>query len=168
MDKKRYKRRRKRRTKSREIIDLHLLRHYRRQLHCWWCGRRNEGNSFHAHHLFGRGMGGWSRFDIPENLCALCPECHAAHHNGNRPLTDDLLAVVAARLETTQDAIRDRINALRWGDRNERGQAGSGEDVVVPGDQRGRVRPPLLAEPSGDRGPGVEADEDQEGGWSRF
>jgi len=94
-----------------------LLDEFRFKPRCEWCGRLMCNERLHPHHIFGRGMGGWSRMDVRINLVGLCAEDHAAHHNGQRPLTIDLLAIVAAREKTTQDAIRDEINCLRWGRR---------------------------------------------------
>lgn len=148
------------------IIDEDLLGEYRACRTCWWCGETIIGSA-HAHHLFGRGMGGWSRFDIRENLAALCPSCHGAHHDGNRPLTIDLLAVVAARLKTTQEAIRDKINCLRWERGDGDGQVGTRNGGLVHQHQRDDVPAPLDREPRGDRPSGVEADEVDER-WEEF
>lgn len=151
---------------GRAIINEALLDEYRACRTCWWCGKSVA--SCHVHHLTGRGMGGGLRFDVRENLAALCFACHGSHHDGNRPLTEDLLTVVAARLKTTQDALRDRLNCLRWG-KHEDAQAGTRNGAAVRGDQRADVQPAVSRKPPGDRRAGVEATEDHgDGDWIAF
>ncbi len=42
-------------------------------------------------------------------------DCHTAHHQGERPLRDDLIAVVAARNGVMQDDVRGKMAELKWG-----------------------------------------------------
>jgi hypothetical protein len=107
--------RRKARRKNRGILPDNeaLLDRFRHSPRCSWCGTPTP-EGCQPHHLFGRGMGGWSRMDHPWNLISLCLPCHMSHHDGNRPLTLDLVAVVAARESTTQSELRDFINTLKW------------------------------------------------------
>lgn len=72
---------------------------------CEWC--RKPG-PIQVHHWWHRGLGDASRLDILINIMALCPQCHAEEENG-QILRIDLLAVIAARENTTQDAIRREI-----------------------------------------------------------
>jgi hypothetical protein len=150
--------------KKSAIIDETLLDEYRAVSRCWWCGLRA---ACQPHHLFGRGQEGCTRFDVRENLAALCVECHQAHHMGLQPMTLDLLAVVAARLHTTQEAIREYMNCLKWGRGHASSEAGSRNGGSLHLDQRGDVPAPLDREPQRDRPSGVEADED-DGDWCPF
>jgi hypothetical protein len=82
---------------------------------CGWCKRPLRFPA-HPHHLFARGIGSGSRLDVRENLIPLggpwdC-NCHGEVHAG-RIQRFDLLAVVAAREHTTQDAIEREIFRLR-------------------------------------------------------
>ena len=92
-----------------QVIDEPLLEEFRWGP-CDWCG---ETGRCDPHHLWGRGMGGGSRLDIEINLVSLCRFCHRSHHDGNEPTRADLLAIVAAREDTTQDAIIAQIAHLR-------------------------------------------------------
>ncbi len=98
--------------KNRRVVDEELLADLRWQP-CWWCGTTQRPRQ--VHHLVSRGMGGWSRADTRMNCLPLCLECHQSHHTGQQPLTADLIAVVAARNETTQDAVTEAMNTIRWG-----------------------------------------------------
>jgi hypothetical protein len=62
---------------------------------CEWCGRAWRAR--HAHHVFGRGLGGAHRIDADWTLSTLCWVCHSDTENGKRPLFEDVLAKVAAR-----------------------------------------------------------------------
>jgi hypothetical protein len=79
--------------------------------HCKrWCRMRQP------HHLYSRGCGGGQRLDVLINLIALgsafdC-NCHGRLHDG-AIMRCDLLAIVAARENTTQDAIERTIYELR-------------------------------------------------------
>jgi len=95
-----------------KIIDKTLLQEFREKRRCEFCG--NPAKPLQPHHLFGKGAGGWRRFDISINLIALCVFCHADFHAG-LIMRCDLLAVVAAREKTTQDAIVQTIYNLRRG-----------------------------------------------------
>jgi hypothetical protein len=106
------KKRRKNAPKKRAIVDEALLDTYRTAGPCWWCGRVFPGRE--ACHIFGRGQEGCTRFDVVENLCSLDTACHAANHAGQQPTTLDLLHIVAARLGTTVDAIRSKMDQLKW------------------------------------------------------
>jgi hypothetical protein len=79
---------------------------------CEYCDARCHDGT-HAHHVVSRGAGGP---DLAINLIALggpsdC-NCHGLYHSGHI-LQCDLLAVVAAREGTTQDAIRAEIDRMR-------------------------------------------------------
>lgn len=94
-----------------QVIDEKLLNEFREAGYCDWCKlfcQRRE-----PHHLVTRGMGGGGRLDIRINIASLCRECHQSHHDGNHPLTDDLRAIVAARENTTQAAIKAEILKIR-------------------------------------------------------
>lgn len=78
--------------------------------HCWHCGRHDPVD---CHHIYGKGMGGAWQLDIPENLIALCRQCHDDFHFGHI-LRDDLLAIVAARLGKLQDKCKATIVKLKW------------------------------------------------------
>ena len=95
-----------------KIVNEKLLSSFRGVQRCWWCGLPKVCQ---AHHLVTKGLGGARRADVRLNLAALCIECHTAHHNGARPLTADLIAVVAARNDETIDAVVDALNTIKWG-----------------------------------------------------
>jgi hypothetical protein len=67
---------------------------------CEWCGRGWRAR--HAHHVFGRGLGGSHRVDADWTLCTLCWVCHSDTENGKRPFFEDVLAKVAAREDMLQ------------------------------------------------------------------
>ncbi len=91
-----------------------ILKDFRGPGQCGWCAR--WCNHRQAAHLVAKGMGGGKRLDIRINLislgCAFCCNCHGKSHNGERPMYCDLLAVVAAREQTTQDQIEREVAAL--------------------------------------------------------
>ncbi len=93
------------------IVDEALLETFRAKQKCEWCGRKVY--RCEAAHVTGKGMGGWRRIDLAINVLGLCTQCHADHHNGNRPLACDLLAVVAAREGMLQRDIEKEIYRLR-------------------------------------------------------
>lgn len=99
------------------IVSEKTLAKYRGPGRCEWCCRPVSRRE--AAHVFARGMGSGGRLDIDINLVALCGafsgglNCHHESHQGREPTTDDLLAVVAAREGTTQDAIRVAVRDLR-------------------------------------------------------
>lgn len=92
-----------------QIRDEKLLSEFRRGP-CEWC---HAPGATDPHHLFTRGMGGGGRLDIRLNLCRLCHRCHMAHHYGSRPMTPDLLAIVASREVVLQNEIEVYIGLLR-------------------------------------------------------
>ena len=94
-----------------KVIDKPLLAVFRASQRCEWC-KRSTPEGCHPHHVTTRGMGGARRFDIRVNLIALCWRCHDAFHTG-QIMTCDLLAIVAQREQTTQDAILAEIYRLR-------------------------------------------------------
>src|SRR5437016_2784175 len=100
-----------------KIIDKPLLALFRRPGRCEWCGKFGPRD---PHHLFARGMGGGGRLDIRINLVSICRDCHNACHDGQEPGLIDLLAIVAQRENTTQDAIRREIWRLRRADKSTR------------------------------------------------
>ncbi len=91
------------------VVDENLLAQFRAKGRCEWCKRASVVN---PHHIWARGMGGGGRLDVPANLIALCLSCHEYVHAG-MILRCDLLAIVARRENTTQDAITGEIYALR-------------------------------------------------------
>jgi hypothetical protein len=92
--------------------DEKLLAEYRGEQRCWWCGLIKRCQ---PHHLVTKGMGGARRADVRLNLAALCLDCHNAHHNGQRPITADLVAVVAARNSVQQAVVQDAMQTIKWG-----------------------------------------------------
>lgn len=92
------------------IIDEPLLRSFREQPYCAYCGRQPQrGTLLDAHHVFlKRGIGGGSRIDHQLNLIALCRFCHEsaeAHAEVNR----DIQRVVAQREKMTCEQIVDKL-----------------------------------------------------------
>lgn len=100
---------RKSRNLGSRVIDEALLTAFREKKQCEWC--RKPG-LVQPHHVHGKGFGSWRRMDLAINLISLCVECHTAVHAG-QILRCDLLAVVAAREKTTQDAIEIEIYRRR-------------------------------------------------------
>lgn len=98
-----------------KIVDKKLLATYRGLQRCWWCGFIKWTQ---AHHLVTKGMGGSRRADVRLNLASLCIDCHTAHHNGQRPLTADLVAVVAAKNGVQQAEVEDAMRMIKWGKSN--------------------------------------------------
>lgn len=95
-----------------KIKNNKLLAEYRGEQRCWWCGLPKRCQ---PHHLVTKGMGGARRADTRLNLAALCVDCHTAHHNGQRPLTLDLVAVVAAWNSVQQAAVEAVMQTIKWG-----------------------------------------------------
>ncbi len=99
-----------------KIIDKPLLRRFAGPGVCEHCKRKVSSRD--PHHLFGRGMGGGRRFDIPLNLISLCSafsggeNCHARYHAG-QILREMLLAIVAKREGCLQSDIEAEIWRLR-------------------------------------------------------
>lgn len=93
-----------------KIVDDPLRRKYSGRGRCQFCGQWSEAR--HCHHIFARGPSSCRQLDVPENLIALCPQCHAEVHAANI-LREDLLAVVAARLGTQQHLIEEKIWKFR-------------------------------------------------------
>ncbi len=99
-----------------KIIHDALLATYLRPGTCRWCGSAVASRC--AHHLFARGHGGGRQIDIPCNLIALgrypidC-ECHTRHHNGERPLFEDLLAASAADHDCLQGDIESLVRLIQ-------------------------------------------------------
>lgn len=91
------------------IIDEALLARIR-LLKCCWCGRRAPSE---AAHIFAKGQGGGGRLDIGPNLVPLCRDDHQASHDGHRPITVDLLALVAQREQVSQKTVRAVIDFFR-------------------------------------------------------
>lgn len=89
-----------------KIVNEQLLEEFRQAGKCEWCGNRCRVRE--PHHIHARGMGGGNRLDVRINLVALgstlafqCT-CHTDHHNGERPLREELLAVACAREKCLQ------------------------------------------------------------------
>lgn len=66
-----------------------------------------------AAHIFTKGMGGWSRYDIPVNVLPLCMLCHRRHHDGHEPGVSTLLHISATWAGTTARKIHTVLQALR-------------------------------------------------------
>ena len=94
-----------------KIVDEEVMDHFRRKTRCELCGKYSR-DGMDPHHLFGRGMGGWRRFDVAVNLISLCRICHNAFHAG-RIERAAILAVVAAREGMTAAEVEEKILALR-------------------------------------------------------
>lgn len=92
-----------------KIINRPLLTFFATLPRCEWCRQRPAD---HAHHLFGKGFGGWSRFDVRINLMGLCHVCHSRFHDGHIERAD-LLAIVAKREGVLQSDIEAEIYRLR-------------------------------------------------------
>lgn len=92
-----------------KIIDPMLLDTFRSQCHCELCGRRK---AVQPHHLWSRGMGGSSRLDIPENLIALCRDCHDRAHAG-LVRRRALQLLVADRESVSVDYLEETVYRLR-------------------------------------------------------
>lgn len=99
-----------------KIVNEELLNRFRGPGVCEWCKRRVSARE--PHHVFTKGFGGARRLDVPINLIALCAtfsgglNCHDQFHTG-QILREDLLAIVAKRERTTQQAIQEEIWRLR-------------------------------------------------------
>ena len=95
------------------IVDEVCIKRIREQAggRCEACLMRAD---LHVHHLFSRGAG---RLDIPVNLIAVCPACHAMIHNawGERlkKIKRLLLTLVALREQTSPERIEATIYRLR-------------------------------------------------------
>ena len=85
---------------------LDVFRHWPE---CEWCKRPLPDGADPAH-IFSRGAG---RVDIPENVCALCRECHSSNHAGNRPRTLDLMIVSGHREKMLAEDIQQTVWDLR-------------------------------------------------------
>lgn len=73
---------------------------------CEWC---KKPRCLEAAHIFACGAGGGTRIDADFNLLGLCAGqfgCHAAHHRGDHPTRDDMLAVAAYRDGVLQTEIK--------------------------------------------------------------
>lgn len=96
-----------------KVINRNLMAVLRKPGLCQWCGRPcPDGRD--PHHIFHRGAG---RVDIPENLIALCRECHVRCHDGNLAGRQELLEFSASIHGTTVDEIERKVYALRADDR---------------------------------------------------
>ena len=63
----------------REVSDRIRRAAYERDGRCLVCGQHLTGETVHCHHIQSRGAGGADKLT---NVISLCPECHAAVHNG--------------------------------------------------------------------------------------
>jgi hypothetical protein len=87
-----------------------LLQKTRERMCCEWCGRPG---AIQAAHVYAKGFGGGFQLDHPYNTLALCVQCHAQHHNGERQIKDDLLALIAAREGVLQSDLEAELLRLR-------------------------------------------------------
>ncbi len=93
-----------------KIISEATLKLFRGLHRCEWCRGLWHCD---AAHVFGRGVGGGFRLDVPINLVSLCRPCHDAHHAGREPTRSDLLAIVAARHNLLQPVVEEALKLLR-------------------------------------------------------
>jgi hypothetical protein len=98
-------------------IDEALLDRFRGRGRCEYCHRQCRNRE--PHHIRQRGIGGWSRVDVPINLISLgsampgdC-NCHGRFHVGHIPRCD-LLALVAAREGVLQGEIEAEMDRILW------------------------------------------------------
>jgi hypothetical protein len=96
-----------------KIIDEPLLHEFRCRPWCEHC-LQPAFCTLEVHHLRGKGMGGWSRFDVKENLISLCRACHQAYHDGRIP-KEHLLAIVARRERLTVEELEEKLRRLSDG-----------------------------------------------------
>lgn len=92
------------------IINEALLDTFRRKEACEYCKTRTQ-SGLDPHHYLAKGMGSGRRIDHPWNLLAVCRACHQLIHQGQIARCD-LLAVIATREKTTQDAIELELHRL--------------------------------------------------------
>ncbi len=97
------------------VPDNKILREFRQPGPCLFCKRWCRWPE--CAHIEARGMGSGSRLDLRINLCRLggaweC-NCHGAHHAGREPTREQLFALVAARENCHQDAIRAALRDIR-------------------------------------------------------
>jgi hypothetical protein len=96
-----------------KIIDEPLLHEFRCKPWCEHCKYTSMG-MLEPHHLRGKGMGGWSRFDVKYNLIALCRFCHQSYHDG-RIDKAKLMAIVARRERVTVEELEEMLRRLTDG-----------------------------------------------------
>lgn len=142
-----------------QVIDELLLEEFRQAMVCERC---RKAGPVEAHHLWSRGIGGGGRLDVRLNIAALCRECHQGHHNGQRPLKCDLLALVAAR----EGCLQGDIEAEIWRLRRANQGAGEGNNETDPGNQWDALRCPSFEPRSAGSQPGLASDEGE--GWDTF
>lgn len=90
-----------------KLVDEKLCATFRGLRPCEWCGHTRHCV---ASHVYTRGAG---RVDIPENLCSMCAECEAHHHNGARPTTKDMETIVALREGIQAEDIFHEVSRIR-------------------------------------------------------
>ena len=105
-------------------IDDAAVRKSFRGRRCEHC--RAPGFDVVGHHVHTVATG---RIDREWNLCALCLDCHNAHHYSGDPSTPECLALVAARLGTTAGRIVEAVRKSFRGRRCEHCR-GPGFDVA--------------------------------------
>ncbi len=78
-----------------KITNKKMMNQFRQAPFCELCSARSRGR-LEPHHVTSRGHGGGWRMDIPENLVALCHECHSLR--GDDPdWLDRFLQIIARR-----------------------------------------------------------------------
>jgi hypothetical protein len=96
-----------------KIIDEPLLHEFRYKPWCEHC-RAPVFYPLEPHHLRGKGLGGWRRFDVKYNLISLCRDCHRAYHEGRIDKVK-LLAIVARRERVTVEELEEMLRRLTDG-----------------------------------------------------
>jgi len=95
------------------VVNRHLTRSFLRRGKCRFCGKGPI--NLVGHHLFSKGAG---QLDLSCNLIALglepwdCP-CHTAHHDGNEPTFEQLLAHSAMDHDCLQGDIEALVYLIR-------------------------------------------------------
>lgn len=90
------------------VIDEKLLDTFREAKACEFCSKPTPSGC-DPHHIIAKGMGGGGRVDIPDNLIALCRECHISHHAGAAPTTYQCFDVAGARAGKMAEDCREMV-----------------------------------------------------------
>ncbi len=141
-----------------EIKDDKLLSEIR-TLPCCWCGKAPPNE---AAHVITKGMGGGNQIDHPHNVAPLCRDCHQSHHDGHRPITVDLWAMIAEREgvpPNKQAEMQENLYAIARRSRKDLPPA-SGDHGQGKGN---KVRPQIPTVGDRDRSARMDYPEDSEG-----
>ena len=63
------------------VIDEAVLDVFRAKRLCEFC-KKTSASRLEPAHIFAKGFGGGNRVDVPENMVALCLNCHQSQHDG--------------------------------------------------------------------------------------